>query len=124
MDLSFTNFGTLKFTNVKHQKIVLEGMTYKNITCGENWENLLQFLGKSPYHAQPYNQLVTFFQQSGYPDRADEVFIAGKGRELGQKRWWVRLLTFIFWDLLTGYGRKPYRAFVAGLGITVIGAVV
>jgi hypothetical protein len=114
------------FKDPKFEPVKLEGMTYKVIQCEEKWKNLLEFLKKSPYSAQPYSQLASFFQESGYVNRADEVFIAGKQRELKQKRsWWNPATWFIwfFWDVLAGYGRKPFRSFGLGLVMVVLAAI-
>jgi hypothetical protein len=114
------------FKDPKLQPVKLEGMTYKVIQCEEKWNNLLEFLGKSPYSAQPYSQLASFFQESGYVNRADDVFIAGKKRELKENRsWWnpATWFIFIFWDVLAGYGRKPFRSFGLGLFMVVMAAI-
>ncbi len=116
VDFRYSSFDFLQFSKVICSQVKLEGMTYKNIIIGANWRDLLKLLEKSPFHSQPYNQLETFFKQSGYVDRADEVYISGKQRELKESRDWSKpwhwpekILEKIFLDVGVGYGRHPGR---------------
>ena len=106
----------------------LEGLTYQSLGAGadrEDWRALLAWVEQSRYDTRNYGQLETLFKQGGYQDRADEVYIKGKRREV-LKQWWRpgNLATLLFWDLLAGYGRKPARTFWISLGIVLMGTLV
>jgi uncharacterized protein YjbI with pentapeptide repeats len=143
VDLRFASFQNLalaskkpkSFLNVNDANLKLEGMTYKNIDFGDNWDKLLAFLEKSDCHAQPYCQLTTFLQQSGSPDRADEVYISGKKREWREgwscSKFWQWPLKFlekgfekIFLDYCVGYGRHPGRVFYLSLVFVGLGSII
>ncbi len=113
----------------KKTEIYLDGMTYESITTKsdpaepEKWPELLAWLGLSRFNTQSYQQLDAFFQRGGLKGWADQVHIAGKSRELGKRKWWeARWLTKFFWGLLAGYGRKPGRTLLIGLGLIILGA--
>jgi hypothetical protein len=56
VDLAMSIFKGFSFTGLNYHSVKLEGMTYKDIRCGENWRNLLKFLKRSePY----YPRLIT-----------------------------------------------------------------
>ncbi len=131
VDLRFGSFQLLEFNDVNYPAVLLEGMTYKNILAGADWKNLLKLLKKSTYHSQPYSQLETFLKQTGYPERADEVFITGKRRVMKESwNWWKpwqwpgKILETILLDWGVGYGRHPgriiyYSAFFIFLGTVI-----
>jgi hypothetical protein len=123
LDLRFCDFSTLEFVDVNYKNINLEGMTYSDIYAGKDYKNLLTLLDGSPYHAQPYKMLESFLDGQGHKEKADEVFIRGKRRELNQSKWWNpgRMATLIFWDWLAGYGRKPGRTLWVGLVLFGLG---
>ncbi len=131
-DLRDSSFATLKFIGVKwpeHQDALwIEGLTYQSVSAGEgpeDWRKLLVWLDHSRFDTRSYNQLEDFYKRGGYGDRADEIYIQANRRETLEK-WWrpTNLATLIFWDILTGYGRKPSRTFWISLTIVIIGAFV
>jgi hypothetical protein len=133
VDLRNSSISSFKIIEVKwpldrceQDSILIDGLTYNSITVSnpQNYKKITEPIYCSRFNPQNYVQLEDYCKRSGHSDWADKVFIACKRRELQDKRWWVRWVTFIFWDLRAGYGRKPYRAFVVGLGIIVIGAFV
>jgi hypothetical protein len=111
-------------------KVWLDEMTYQAIHARDNlaeenpqdWRKLLDLLQISRFNTQNYSQLESYFKRRGEQDRADEVFIQGKRRE-NLEKWWrpTNLATFIFWDLLAGYGRKPSRTLWISLSIVLLG---
>ncbi|MEW6658451.1 MAG: pentapeptide repeat-containing protein [Thermodesulfobacteriota bacterium] len=111
-------------------RVWLDEMTYQALHARDNvaeekpqdWLKLLDLLQISRFNTQNYSQLESYFQRRGEKDRADEVFIQGKRREILQK-WWrpTNLATFIFWDLLAGYGRKPSRTLWISFSIVLLG---
>ncbi len=113
----------------KQTEIYLDGMTYESITTktepaeAEKWPELLAWLGLSRFNTQNYGQLDAFFQRSGLRKWADQVYIAGKRRELGKRKWWdpARWLIKFFWGFLAGYGRKPGRTFWPALALVLLG---
>jgi uncharacterized protein YjbI with pentapeptide repeats len=131
-DLRDCNFAALKFIGVKwpeHQNSLwIEGLTYQSLSAGEgpdDWRKLLAWLDQSRFDTRSYNQLEDFYKRGGYGDRADEIYIQANRRETLEK-WWrpTNLATLIFWDTLTGYGRKPSRTFWISLAIVLIGCFV
>ena len=130
-DLRDSNLYSLKMINVSWpanpDQAWLEGLTYQNLSAGEgphDWEKLLTWVGHSRMDTRNYKQLEEYFKHGGYKERADEVFIQGKRREVLNK-WWRpdHLATLIFWDGLAGYGRKPGRTFWVGLIIVLVGTL-
>lgn len=111
-------------------KVWLDEMTYQAIHARDNvaeekpqdWRKLLHLLQISRFNTQNYSQLESYFQRRGEKDRADEVYVQGKRRETLEK-WWrpSSMATFIFWDLLAGYGRKPSRTLWISLSIVFLG---
>lgn len=131
-DLRDGSFAALKFIEVQwpqHQDALwIEGSTYQSLSAGEgteDWRKLLAWLDHSRFDTRSYNQLEEFFKRGGYGDRADEIYIQANRRETLEK-WWqpANLATFIFWDILTGYGRKPSRTFWISLTIVIIGCFI
>jgi hypothetical protein len=111
-------------------KVWLDEMTYQAIHAREDiaaekpddWRKLLHLLQISRFNTRNYSQLESYFKLRGEQDRADAVYIQGKRRETLEK-WWrpTSLATFIFWDLLAGYGRKPSRTLWISLSIVLLG---
>ena len=131
-DLRDSSFASLKFIGVTwpqpRDTVWIEGLTYQSISAGEgpdDWRTLLAWLNHSRFDSRSYNQLEDFFKRGGYGDRADEIFIQANRRETMEK-WWrpTNLATLIFWDFLTGYGRRPSRTFWISLAIVCIGCFI
>lgn len=132
--LDSSSFFILMLTKVAwpqaRNRVWLDEMTYQAIHARDDlaeekpqdWLKLLHLLQISRFNTQNYSQLESFFQRRGEKDKADEVFIQGKRREILQK-WWrpTNLATFVFWDLLAGYGRKPSRTLWISLAIVMLG---
>jgi hypothetical protein len=132
VDLRDSSFASLKFIGVnwppQPDEVWIEGLTYQSISAGEgpdDWRKLLVWLNRSRFDSRSYNQLEEFFKRGGYGDRADEIFIQANRRQTMEK-WWrpTNLATLIFWDFLTGYGRRPSRTFWISLTIVIIGCFV
>ncbi len=124
-DLRDSSFAALKFVGVTwpepRDAVWIEGLTYQSVSAGEmseDWHKLLAWLDHSRFDTRSYNQLEDFYKRGGYGDRADEIYIQANRRQTLEK-WWqpANLATFIFWDILTGYGRKPSRTFWISLTI-------
>lgn len=64
-----------------------------------------------------------YWLRCGHRTRADEVFIAGKREELRRRPRHIRWPLRLFWDWLTGYGRKARRIFMVGFGLVILGAI-
>jgi hypothetical protein len=116
----------------KQTEIYLDGMSYESVTTKtkptetEKWPKLLAWLGLSRFNTQNYQELDAFFQRGGLRKWADKVYIAGKRRELGRRKWWdpARWLTRFFWGLLAGYGRKPGRTLWISMCLIILGAFI
>jgi hypothetical protein len=131
-DLRDSSFASLKFIGVTwpqpRDAVWIEGLTYQSISAGEgpeDWRKLLTWLNHSRFDSRSYKQLEDFFKHGGYSDRADEIFIQASRRET-MEAWWrpTNLATLIFWDLLTGYGRRPSRTFWISLIIIGLGCFI
>ncbi len=133
--LQSSNFQTLVLIKVAwppKDTVWLDDMTYQAIYARDNaaeegpqdWRKLLNLLQISRFNTQNYSQLESYFQRRGEKDRADEVYVQGKRREVLQK-WWrpTNMATFVFWDLLAGYGRKPSRTLWISLMIVMLGTL-
>ena len=128
-DLRDSSLYSLKMIEVtwpaNPEQVWLEGLTYQALSAGEgprDWQKLLAWVGHSRFDTRNYSQLEAYFRHGGYQDRADEVYIQGRRREVMDK-WWRpdHLATLIFWDGLAGYGKKPGRTFWLSLAIVLLG---
>lgn len=128
VDLRDSNFQILNLINVnwpeKKDAIWIEGVKYKGISAGEGKENLQKLVNlveNSRFNTMNYGQLESYFQRCGYKEKADEVYIKGKQRELrsrqGLGKWTIKIL----WDWLTGYGRKPARTLLPISIVIILG---
>jgi uncharacterized protein YjbI with pentapeptide repeats len=135
VDFSFCTIQALEIPGItlptQKDGINLEGLIYKSITAGDNpedWKKLLALVDQARYHAQPYSQLETFLKESGYPERANEVFIAKKRREMKETwHWWDYLIwpfEKVLLDWGVGYGRHPQRAFGLSLLCIILGTLI
>ncbi len=129
VDLRDSNLFSLKMKDVtwpaKPEEVWLEGLIYQSVSAGEgprDWQKLSAWINDSRYDTRNYSQLADYFKHGGYQDRADEVYIQGRRREV-MDQWWRpdHLATLIFWDGLAGYGKKPGRTFWLGLIIVLVG---
>jgi hypothetical protein len=109
---------------------------------------LLQDLNTFQFNIENYVQLEKFARRTGNDDWADDIYIQGKRREL-LPHWLLRVggflsyltswvgwffakvfnflqvvITWLFWDFMAGYGRKPFRVLGVAVVILVIGAFV
>ena len=114
------------------QAFNLRGMTFSDIDLGERgltedtWRELLLLVNTSVYSPQTYKAISQFFRDKGYPDWAAEVELAGKRRERDE------ILTPFtgvwlwswFLDIFSGYGFRPYLAFIWSALVVVIGAFI
>ncbi len=128
-DLRDSNLFSLKMKDVtwpaKPEEVWLEGLSYQSVSAGEgprDWQKLSAWINDSRYDTRNYSQLADYFKHGGYQERADEVYIQGRRREV-LEQWWRpdHLATLIFWDGLAGYGKKPGRTFWLGLIIVLVG---
>lgn len=115
------------------EKTLLDGLAYQSLIIKTDqdfpkkpWKKYLHWLSCSRLNLQNYSGLDAYFQRGGLKKSADKVYIAGKSRELGKRKWWhpANWLIWFFWGVLAGYGRKPGRAFYASLIIIILGAIV
>jgi hypothetical protein len=128
-DLRDSSFYALKMLDVEWpanpEEVWLEGLTYQSVSAGEgpeDWQKLLAWIDHSRLDNRNYQQLEDFFLHGGAKNRADTVYIQGKRRQVMQQ-WWRpgNLATLVFWDWLTGYGRKPSRTVWISLAIILAG---
>ena len=114
------------------QAFNLRGMTFSDIDLGERgltedtWRELLLLVNTSVYSPQAYKAISQFFLDKGYPDWAAEMELASKRRERDE------ILTPLtgpwlwswFLDIFSGYGFRPYLAFIWSALVVAIGAVI
>ncbi len=114
------------------ERVYLDGLTYEGVTTRsdaeqpEDWQRLYDWLGRSQFNTRNYGQLAAYLQEGGHRRQADKAYILGRRRALRLRRWWspARWGLTVFWDWLTGYGRKPGRVVVVSLGIILLGAFI
>ncbi len=131
-DCSFQQLSLLDVTwPVEKDTIWLDGLSYLAISTSKgedepkNWRKLLEWINLSRFNTQNYSQLEAYFQRCGHKERADEVFIEGKRRELwGRKSGLRQWATRFFWDFLAGYGRKPAQTFRLILPLILLGTII
>ncbi len=113
-NLGHSSFLTIALSNVvwptARDSVRLEGMTYKSISAGsesDSWIKLIDLLNYSVYNASAYADLEAFFQRQGYPDRANQVFVALKERERKEFLSGSTWLWNLFLGYLVNHGRNP-----------------
>ncbi len=133
IELNYASLKAIKIDNVqfpnRHDSIILDGLTYNSISIGEgkdDWRKLIEFVEIANFRIQNYSELEKYFKLSGQQEAADEVYVRGKRRELRNQKWGhpKRWATWLLWDKLTNYGRKPSRTIWVSLFIIIIGAFV
>jgi len=114
------------------QNFNLRGMTFSDIDLGERglteatWRELLRLVNTSVYSPQAYKAISQFFRDKGYPDWAAEMELAGKRRERDE------VLTPLsgpwlwswFLDIFSGYGFRPFLAFIWSALVVALGAFI
>jgi hypothetical protein len=121
--ISFDRVKSLTPSNVKLQR-----MTFKVLSPVNSGQ--LEFLF-SNYNAEFYTDLETSWRTHGYPDEADNIFIAKKRAErrencksflhqCGRFAW----AGSMFQDMLIGYGKSLKNLFYWSLGFLIIGVFV
>lgn len=134
-DFENSNFAELTLQNINwptdSKNVLLGGMMYQHLRMirDENqdaWGELLGLVNRSNYNAQTYKTLENYFLQQGYPERADDVYIAYKRRERqtalhwNSSAWWWNL----FLDGFVLYGRSPARAIIWSFMFILLGVFV
>jgi len=134
-DLRHGNHKDLRLVQVtwpsQANEVLLDGLTYEDLSKREDgtkpdWKEVLDLLNLSRFNTKNYSQLEAYLQRGGEKNWADRIYINCKRRDLRQKRYWRFRLSnwaiWIFWDLLTGYGRKPARTLLLIIPLVVAGA--
>lgn len=126
-----SHFSTVSLRNVSWPNdpgsIVLEGMTYDYITVDDNqtplgsFPKLFALAQRASFSPTVYSNLEDFLRREGYPELADQVFVARKQREQRDSQGfeWVRNFAL---DWFVGYGRHPEYAFYWSVPFLVFGA--
>jgi len=81
------------------------------------------WLAKSEYSPQPYEQLGEVLQKAGYQETANQVLYAGKQREK-KGSGWCRSLWMFLQDVFIGYGFKLERSLYWVIILTALGMVI
>jgi hypothetical protein len=103
--ISFDSVKSLTPSEVKNQRMIFKMLSPVN-------KDDLKFL-LSPYNAEFYTELEASWRTHGYPDEADNIYIAKKRAERREncKSFWHQCNTkawagSMFLDLLAGYGKS------------------
>ncbi len=136
LDMSNADIGFFSITNfawpTDPDNFNLRSMSYADIGLGNqelednNWNVLLKMLEDSAYSPQAYQTMASFLIEKGHPDWAAEVEVARKTRERDSilkprsGAWFWSWFMFIF----SGYGQRPFLAFVWGGLVIIIGTIV
>lgn len=99
------------------------GMSYRRIDAG-SWDKLLDLITQSVYGADVYAGLEAMAYRDGYPDRGKQIYIAQRRRERSEHLSGVSWVGNFLLDVLVGYGRRPWLAFVYGAVIVAFGCFV
>jgi len=105
----------------------LEGLSFEDVTIPDTQvkpqaKRLLELIKGSqcPFSPQPYMELEKFLSAHGYPQEADEVFIAMHESERKQLDPWKRPFDCVL-DVIVGYGRKTWRAVIGAIALITLG---
>jgi len=104
-------------------KLLLHGLIYSEISdkaprdviTRKEWLNR-----QADFMPQPYEQLAKVLKEGGYESNAKEILIA-KEKEKAKKLKCYKRLPHTLYGLLVGYGYHPWRAFLFGLIVIVVG---
>jgi hypothetical protein len=124
LSLSYSRIGVLLDSPESWpQEVWLNALTYDSLR-GCPPAQRLDWVGRDrEFHGQPYEQLATWYRQTGHEDLARLAQLArqrARRRTLGPGG---RLLGQVL-DLTVGYGYRPWRAAVWFALLTVLGTVV
>jgi uncharacterized protein YjbI with pentapeptide repeats len=86
-------------------------------------DGLIAFVEQADFSSDAYTNLSSYFKSIGNPGRADEVYILKRWREC-QYTSWTGYLWNLFLYVTVGYGRRPWLAFMWGLGFVGLGCFV
>ena len=142
-DFKYAGFQVLRFLKPKWpplkgqvRNVWLDRATYTTITStnellttleviNQDHARLLKWLETFQFNIENYGQLENYARRAGYSDWADEIYIAGKRRELRQEPFSLtKIITWVFWDRLAGFGRKPFWVVFWAVAIVFFGAIV
>ncbi len=127
VDFQNSSFRTIFFGAEKAQfsgKVDLRGCTYDRIEPVSFWQVLLDKERLDPYDRQPFTQMEERFRQAGEDSLASDVYYERKIREAARIKIVEQPLSWIgnrFLWLLTGYGVKLWRLFLAFILILLLG---
>ena len=127
VDFQNSSFRTIFFGAEKAQfsgKVDLRGCTYDRIEPVSFWQVLLDKERLDPYDRQPFTQMEERFRQAGEDSLASDVYYERKIREAARIKIMKQPLNWIgnrFLWLLTGYGVKLWRLFLAFTLILLLG---
>ena len=142
-DLRHARFQQVKFVKVTwperqagKARVWLDGINFQALSTRkepeeeEDWNRVLGWISLSRFNTQIYQLLDEYFQRCGLKDWAYKVFVAGKRREWSRwrqlrrwRKWWAPALWLnkVFWDWLTGFGRKPARTLFLIIPLVLVG---
>ena len=143
VNLTSAGFQTLRLINPQwpHRRdqvsnVWLDRVTYATITStdellkkqeiiDEDHQQLLQWFETFRFNIENYVQLENYARHAGYSDWADEVYIAGKRREWRQESFSLsKIVTWLFWDKMAGFGRKPFWVLGWAVFFVFLGAII
>jgi hypothetical protein len=119
------NSGTQKVPPLHLEGLSFESIDLPDETVEPQAKRMVELINsdRCPYSPQPYLELEKFLRDHGYPEEADDVFIAMQQRERKQLAWWKRPFDWLLYALV-GYGREPGRAVILALFLALAGAFV
>ncbi|MHC4396009.1 MAG: hypothetical protein ACYS1A_10185 [Planctomycetota bacterium] len=126
LDLRFSKIGSLwdeKKSWPEKDKLLLHGFIYNEISdkAPRDARTRKEWLSRqSNFMPQPYEQLAKVLKEGGYESNAKEILIA-KEKAKSKELKWYEWLPHVLYGLLVGYGYRPWRAFLIGLIVIVVG---
>ncbi|MEP6820421.1 MAG: hypothetical protein ABJA18_12870 [bacterium] len=109
------DFSLAKFSN----QYVLEGMEYREIKA----DSVGDFVDRATYSPDAYASLESFLKRKGMEGTANTLYIAQRRRERSGLSLPGKVGSVLL-DVLVGYGRRPWLAFVWGALFVALGAAV
>jgi len=115
-----------KKRNPYKESIYLDNFIYEAIYAEtdqkiDDWRKIIDLLENSQFNYQNYKRLSSYYEKSGYTDRASEVIKKGEELYLERMPWYKRYPYEYLWGFLTGYGRDLTWACIFALLFIVIG---
>jgi uncharacterized protein YjbI with pentapeptide repeats len=113
----------VRFEGIKFDRIAVWNNSKNE---GERWSNehLIDIASRAEFSPEFYTGLEAFLNKVGEPEKSEDLFLGYKRRERNERLTGLDKLKSYTLDLLVGYGRKPYKAFIYSAFVLIVGCFV